>query len=255
MIVAIIQARMGSTRLPGKVMKRIAGKPMLWHVVRRVQAAASPDTVVVATSTEPADDVIAELCQRGGFLCYRGSEQDVLARYHDAAQAYEADVVVRVTADCPMIDPDVIDLVVEAFLCQDVDYASNVKEPTFPDGLCTEVFTADALARAYAEATWQSEREHVTPYIHQHPDRFRLAAVRQERDLSALRWTVDEPADLAFVRAVVDALAGEGFGPDSYRMQDVLDLLDEQPELLAINQGIGRNEGYATSLNEDRRIG
>ena len=176
-VVAIIQARMGSTRLPGKVLLELAGRTMLGRVVRRVRLAGLVDEVVVATTNAPADDPIVDECRRLPVACFRGSEHDVVERYHRAAAAYRADVVVRITADCPLIDPEVTDHVIRAFLQHRPDYASNTLHRTYPRGLDTEVFTAAALARACHEASEPYQRTHVTPYIYQHPEYFRLLAV------------------------------------------------------------------------------
>lgn len=245
--VAIIQARMSSTRLPGKVFADVCGQPLLHHVVCRARRARTPDQVVVATSDRPADDVVARFCEMSAVPCFRGSEEDVLDRYCHAARHFKAEAVVRVTADCPLLDPDVIDRVVQAFLAGDQDYVSNTLDRTYPDGLDVEVFSFAALARAWREARLPSEREHVTPYIWKHPELFRLGNVKQDEDLSDLRWTVDEPRDLEFVRAVYRWL-----GPRSdFGMQEVLALLREHPELGRINAGIERNEGYRWSLERD----
>lgn len=245
--VAIIQARMGSSRLPGKVMADLGGRPMIQCVVSRAERAQNLDAVLVATSDQPGDDELAQYCQHAGIRCFRGSENDVLDRYYHAARHAEADVVVRLTADCPLLAPEVIDLVVANFREGGFDYVSNTLECTYPDGLDTEVFQREALERSWREATLKSEREHVTPYIHQHPDRFRLKNVAQKDDYSALRWTVDEPQDLEFVRAIY-LRAGD---PIAFGMQTVLDLMREYPELGQLNAGFQRNEGYLKSLRED----
>jgi len=246
-VVAIIQARMSSTRLPGKVLADVCGQPLLHHVVCRARCARTPDQVVVATSDRPADDAVVRFCEMSSVPCFRGSEEDVLDRYYQAARHFQAETVVRLTADCPLLDPDVVDRVVRAFGEGDRDYVSNTLDRTYPDGLDVEVFSFTALARAWREARLPSEREHVTPYIWKHPELFRLGNVKQEEDLSDLRWTVDEPRDLAFVRAVYRWL-----GPRSdFGMKEVLALLREHPELGRINAGIERNEGYRRSLERD----
>lgn len=246
-VVAIVQARMGSSRLPGKVLMDIAGAPMLWHVVQRARRATTLDRVRVATSTATADDAVATWCATTGVECCRGSEHDVLDRYYQAAIQAGADVVVRLTADCPLLDPVVLDRVVTCFLTGSYDYVSNVAPPTFPDGLDTEVFTFAALQRAWQEAHRPSEREHVTPYLRQHPELFRLENVTHSPDLSGLRWTVDEPADLAFVRAVYSE--GTEFG-----LAEVCALLARQPALGQVNSDILRNAGYARSLQEEHAL-
>lgn len=245
----IVQARMGSSRLPGKVLYEIAGHTMLWHVVSRARQCALLDEVMVATTSCLADDPIAGFCERENILCFRGSEADVLDRYYRAASSREASVIVRITADCPTLDPDVVTKVVRAFLDGEWDYVSNTNPPTYPDGLDTEVFSLAALETAWHKATWQSEREHVTPYIRNHPEEFRSTNVVNETDLSDLRWTVDEEKDLTFVRALFSHLDARRF-----RMRDVLAVLAAKPQLSAINTGIRRNEGYEASLAKDRRV-
>ena len=245
--VAIIQARMQATRLPGKVLADLEGKPVLRRVVDRARRASTLDAVVVATSDNPADDVLAGFCREFGTDCFRGSRDDVLDRYRRAAECFQAEVVVRLTADCPLLDPQVIDRVVRAYGQGEFDYVSNALECTYPDGLDTEVFSYKSLERAWREARRQSEREHVSSYITRHPELFRLHNVLCDEDLSDLRWTVDEPEDLEFVRAVY-----RGCGPGPFGMSEVLRLLQEQPQLIEINRRFKRNEGYARSLREDR---
>lgn len=246
-VVAIIQARMGSSRLPGKSLAEIEGMPMLWHVVQRVKRATLVDRVVVATSTAPADDAIERMCRENGVACHRGSENDVLDRFYHAARAEKAAQVVRITADCPLIDPEVIDRVVRRFQRGDLDYASNAMVRTYPDGLDTEVFSFSALERAWHEASKTSEREHVTPYLRS--EKFRTASVENLLECSHLncRWTVDEPEDLEFVCAVYGAFRGR----ESFLMKDILQLLREQPELEKLNSQVVSNRGYYKSLFED----
>ncbi len=248
--VAIIQARVGSRRLPGKVLAPIVGRSMLERVVERVQAATRVDRIVIATSEDPRDDAVEAICRRRGFDCFRGSESDVLGRYVGAAKQYAADPILRITADCPLIDPEVIDRVVDAFAGKGLDYASNINPPTFPHGLDTEILSAEALAHADREARWKSEREHVTLHIRQHPERFRSVNVTHVPDLSGRRWVVDEATDLEFVRAVYERLGdGRPFG-----MADILALLASEPELARINAGIPRDEGLKKSLAEDQLV-
>jgi spore coat polysaccharide biosynthesis protein SpsF (cytidylyltransferase family) len=244
--VALIQARMSSSRLPGKVLQDIAGKPMLWHVVHRAQQAKSIDSVAVITTTRADDDAIEMLCKESGIPCFRGSLDDVLDRYYQAAIYFKADIVVRLTADCPLLDPAVIEQVVKTFHQNSFDYVANVVEVTYPDGLDTEVFRFEALERAWREARLKSEREHVTVYILKHPELFRIGSVKQEEDLSSLRWTVDTPRDLEFVRAVHNLIGDKEFG-----MDEILKVLKEHPELSELNSGQPRNEAYQKQLREE----
>lgn len=206
-VVAIIQARTGSTRLPRKVLEDIGGESMLSRVVRRVARARRVDAVVVATTTAATDDVLAELAQGRGWLLTRGSEDDVLDRYRQAAAEHDADVILRVCSDCPMTSPAVNDRVVAAVVDPpSVHYAANNLEPiSYPKGLDVEAFTREALETAWREDSRPDWREHVTPFIRQHPGRFAQAAIRHSEDLSALRWTVDTAEDLALIRALVAA--------------------------------------------------
>lgn len=250
---AIIQARMGSTRLPGKVMHEIEGKPILWHVVNRVGLSKNINEVIIATTDSPQDDTIESYAKENGISYFRGSENDVLDRYYQCAKTYGVDIAVRITADCPLADPIVIDRVVGFFKehQNEYDYVANVIPPTFPDGLDTEVFSFNTLEKAWKEAKYTSEREHVTAYIYKNPDKFKLYNITNDSDCSGLRWTVDTENDLAFVREVY-----KRFGKDNdiFYMDDVINLLNNNPELADINSGSQRNEGYAKSVAEDKLI-
>lgn len=247
----IIQARMAARRLPGKVLKRIAGMTVLEHVVRRARAAERVERVIVATTVEPQDLAIVELMSSVGVSVFCGSETDVLDRYYQAARLFSVERIVRITADCPLIDPEIIDRVIQHAVKTQAEYCSNVLEETFPDGLDVEVVTFTALARAWREADLPSEREHVTAYIRKHPELFQLANVRSAVNAAEQRWTLDEERDEAFLRAVIEALYPTN--PD-FRMADVLALLRARPELATINAGIIRNAGYQKSLADDARV-
>jgi spore coat polysaccharide biosynthesis protein SpsF (cytidylyltransferase family) len=238
-VVAIVQARMGSSRLPGKVLADIAGHPMLWHVVTRTRQAKLVDRIVVATSTRQADDAVAEFCVAHGIDSYRGNETDVLDRYYQAARAHGADIIVRITADCPLIDPVVIDLAIARLVapCTNVDYVStDLPQPTYPRGLDVEVMAAAALERAWEEDHDSVSREHVTPYIYRHPTLFRLGGVPNPVDHSHHRWTVDTTDDLELVRQVFSA-----FERDDFTWMEVFELLVDRPELIALNQHVQQN--------------
>ncbi|MEK9133623.1 MAG: glycosyltransferase family protein [Pseudomonadota bacterium] len=238
-IVAITQARMGSTRLPGKVMMDLAGEPMLVRHVNRVQRMRTLDGVIVAASTQPADDVIVRLCKERGWTSFRGSEEDLLDRYYQAALQHRADVVVRVTSDCPLIEPAVVDRLVGEFLDRqpDLDYACNfLPRKTFPHGLDAEVMRFDALERAWRESRDPVWREHVTLPILRNPDRYRIHGMTNDVDYSYLRWTVDEAEDLEFVRRIYDH-----FGHDRFSWHEVIALLDTHPEWTEINRSVKPN--------------
>ena len=251
-VVAIIQARMASTRLPGKVLADIAGKPMVWHVVQRVRQAHSIDEVIVATSNLATDNPLAEFCAKQHLSCFRGSEEDVLDRFYQAARAFDASTIVRVTADCPLIDPAVLDRVVAEFQTQGADYASNVGIRSFPDGLDVEVFSFAAAERAWKEATRKTEREHVTPYL-RYSGHFRICSVEAEPDLHAPeeRWTVDEPEDLRFVRSVYAAFSDRTV----FTAQEVLALLRSRADLRQLQGKAIMNEGYYKNLYDQATAG
>jgi spore coat polysaccharide biosynthesis protein SpsF len=249
MMLGIIQARVSSSRLPGKVLKPILGTPMLARQIERVKRAKSLDRLIVATSTDATDDAVAALAADAGVGCWRGSLTDVLDRFVGTARAHGARDVVRLTGDCPLADPDVIDDVTRTYRASGADYTSNVNPPTFPDGLDVEVMRMAALERAWREAQKPSEREHVTLYIRQNPDKFRLTNHAAPQDLSALRWTVDHPEDFAFVTEVYATLYPRR--PD-FRMHDILELLAQRPELCQGNMHLARNERLQTSLHKQQ---
>jgi len=248
MILAILQARLSSTRLPGKVLKPILGRPMLELHLERLARSTMIDKLIVATSDRGDDTPIADLCHKLGVICYRGSLSDVLDRYYRAAKPYTPDIVVRLTGDCPLADPAVIDAGIEYFLKHSFDYVSNCVERSFPIGLDFEVFRYSCLESAWRESVLPSEREHVTPFIKNHPEQFAIGHFMNTVDLSHHRWTVDEPDDFVFVTAVYDALYANTPG---FTTNDIIALLDEHPELTRINYHIEHGEGYRKSLRED----
>jgi len=233
-VAVIVQARMDSTRLPGKTMMDIVGKPMLAHVVERLERVKAIQEIIVATSTRDSNETIIRFAVGYGVSIFVGSEEDVLDRYYKTAREYKAGVIVRITADCALIDPQVVENIVHYFLGNDYDYVSNTLKRTFPDGLDVEVFSYSALEKAWKEARLASEREHVTPYIWKHPSRFELANVENEENYSQLRWVVDKEEDLEFVRQVYEHLYEKCH---IFHMKDVLELLHKYPDLEKINQG------------------
>lgn len=237
-VVIIVQARMGSTRLPGKVLKPLAGAPMIQRQLERLARCTNVDQIVVATTDSPKDAPIVEaLSSLGAVGVFRGSEEDVLSRYMGAAEVFGADVVVRVTADCPLIDPEVVDAGIELYrsLQPDVAYVSNGLFRTYPRGLDVEVFSMSALKEADAEATSISDREHVTPFIWRQPERYPRVDLVDVEDNSNYRWTVDTPEDLHLVTEVYERL----FRTDSeFGYRDVLKLMRAEPELPLLNQHV-----------------
>jgi spore coat polysaccharide biosynthesis protein SpsF len=236
-VVAISQARMSSTRLPGKVMMRVLGRTLLdWHI-SRVRRAKNVDQVIVASTTNPADDALCAHAAELGAEVFRGPEDDVLARYVGAADKYDADVVVRVTSDCPLIDPAVIDDTIVTFLSAKprADYGCNRLPQTYPRGMDTEVLWAEALREAYHEAQAAQDREHVTLFLWRQPDRYRLVNAPARGDHSRLRWTVDTPEDYVLVRRLIEGLAPSH---QNFTLDDCLAFIARYPELEAINQHI-----------------
>jgi len=230
-IVAIIQARMNSTRLPGKVLLDLGGQTVLARVIRRLQRARLIDEIVVATTKSVIDDPIVRECDRLSIRFFRGEERDVLDRYYQAAQRIGAEGIVRITSDCPLNDPEITDHTIGAFLERRPDYASNALQRTFPRGLDTEVMTWEALARAWEGAELAYQRAHVTPYIYENPGRFDILSVKGEADYSSHRWTLDTTEDLSFIRAVYDRVHND----DSFSWRDILALLEREPELTELN--------------------
>ena len=243
--IAIVQARMGSTRLPGKVMATLAGRPLIEFLLSRLSRSALIDTIVVATTTSDTDAELARHVAQLGYQVYRGSEDDVLDRFYQAALPLRPDAVVRITGDCPLVDPELVDTIIAAYRDNEVDYTSNVAPATYPDGLDVEVFSFEALERAYHEAQTPFEREHATPFLRE-SGLFRTLNVTGETDYSTLRWTVDEPADLAVIRAVVDGLSPR----TDFSWRDVVALSERTPEIFTSNDHIKRNEGATMGIGQ-----
>jgi spore coat polysaccharide biosynthesis protein SpsF len=250
-ITVIIQARFGASRLPGKVLLPLAGKSVLEHVIMRVSRSSKVSGVMVATSVGSNDGKISEKCEALGIPVYRGSEEDVLDRFYQASMLSKPDHVVRITADCPMIDPAVIDKIIDEHIKNNTDYTSNTISPTYPDGEDVEVFKKSALEKAWKNAKLSSEREHVTPYIRNNPRIFKLLNIAYVSDLSAKRWTLDEEKDYRFLAEVFEGLypADHFFGMDT-----ILKFLRDNPNVEKINSDIMRNEGYQKSLKNDKVI-
>lgn len=254
--VCVVQARLNSTRLPGKVLYELGGLPMIGFLLHRLRRSETLDEIVLATSTEPANDALAATVRVMGFAVFRGPEEDVLARYAGAAQEHGADIVVRVTGDCPLADPGLIDHLVARVEGGACDFCTNVKPPTWPDGLDLAVCTRDMLETAAREATLSSDREHVVPWMWRATPlegggRFRAENVGAPQDWSGHRWTVDEPRDYLFLRAMVEAMGHAKACRASYL--EYLQFLEMHPDFSEINRGILRDAGYLKSLGLDPR--
>ena len=249
MILGILQARVLSTRLPGKVLKPILGKPMLLRQIERLRHSKTMDKLVVACSVESSDDEIEKLCIENQIENYRGSLKDVLDRYYQAACIYKPDHIVRLTGDCPLIDSAVVDQVVSCHVKNNFDYTSNTIKPTFPDGLDVEIMKFTCLEEAWSQSTLPSHREHVTPFFYTQPAKYKLGEVNHIVDLSHLRWTVDEPIDFELVNQIYELLY---FKNPAFNLQDILHCIKEKPELQHMNTAIHRNAGMQKSLLADK---
>jgi spore coat polysaccharide biosynthesis protein SpsF len=250
LVVAIIQARVGSTRLPAKATADILGKPLLTRIIQRIKQSHTIDDILVATTTLPEDNEIIRLAEENGVKSMTGSINDLLDRFYQAASLGKAEVIVRITGDDPFKDPEILDSIVNKIVDNPgLDYISNTIKPTFPEGLDIEVFRYRALEKAWKEARLPSEREHVTPFIWKNPDKFNIENFENEHDLSAYRWTVDYPEDLQFARDIYAYFQGK----DIFFMRDILNCLKINPHLIKKTSGIPRNEGYRKSLNDDKK--
>lgn len=230
----IVQARMTSTRLPGKVLKEVLGKTLLEYLIERLRRVKLADGIIIATTINQTDQPIVDLCRKLNVTVTRGSEHDVLARYHEAAKLHHADVVVRVTSDCPAIDPAVIDEVLGFYRSHlgEYDYVSNSLTQSFPYGMAVEVFTFNSLEEAAREATTEPEREHVSPFLYTRPERYRIGQVVYPQDISHHRWTVDTPEDFELIRRIIESLYPE---KPEFDIRDVLALLAQHPDWVQIN--------------------
>jgi spore coat polysaccharide biosynthesis protein SpsF len=240
-VVMVIQARMSSSRLPGKVLKCVIGRPLLAYQLERLQRVKNVDKIIIATTRNRPDDPIVDFCKKHDLDCYRGDEEDVLSRYYEVAKFHSAQAIVRITADCPLIDPDVVEEVVAYYLSEHpkYDYVSNILNRSYPRGMDTEIFSVEALEKAFHEASSKFEREHVTPYMYQEKDRFCVADVLAVENNSHYRWTVDTQADFQFVREIIETLYPSC---KTFSMNDVLELLKKRPELSEINAHVPQKE-------------
>lgn len=245
-----MQARMSSTRLPGKVMLPVLGKSLLERMMERLNRSKLAGTIVVATTQDGEDDVIAQLCADNGWNCFRGDKYDLLDRHYQAAKFYNAGIVLKIPSDCPLIDHRIIDEVIKYFLGHDFDFVSNLHPATYPDGNDVEVMTFEALEKAWREATRDFEREHTTPYIWEHPEKFSTGNFvwPTGRNWSmSHRFTIDYPEDYAFIKAVFDALYPDN--PD-FSLENILDLLEQRPDIYQINAAYAGVNWYRHHLKE-----
>jgi spore coat polysaccharide biosynthesis protein SpsF len=244
----IIQARMSSTRFPGKVLIKLQQKPLLQWMIERVEQCSLVDKVVIATSTCVDDDPISEWCAVNNRTCYRGDLENVLSRFYHAATHFNAQTIIRLTADCPIIDPKVIDEHIYFYQKHNYDYVSNGPVMTYPDGMGVEVFSYQALKKTYQEATLFSEKEHVTAYIYKHPEVFTLFNMLYKKDYSGIRITIDYPEDFTLVKNIADALQPT---MTSFSLEDIINYIEKNPDILNLNNKHSPNEGYELSLLKD----
>lgn len=246
----ISQARYESTRLPGKVMKKVKDKPLLWYLIKRLQQVKTPNKIVIATTTLPENKVIIDFVKSMKVDYYAGSEYDVLDRYYQTSKSFNGDVIVRITSDCPLIDPELIDQCLEEFFKGNYVYFSNGHPPTYPDGYDIEIFSFKALETAWKEAKLPSEREHVTQYIVKHNERFPKGNLENEIDLSNYRLTVDTPEDFKLISIIIEHFYDNW---TEITLGDVMKFLNDNPELVEINAMYEYNEGLLKSLEEDKK--
>jgi spore coat polysaccharide biosynthesis protein SpsF len=251
MIAGILQARMGSTRFPSKVLMEIKGKSLLESYVDRVRPSKSIDKIIIATTIKENDDQIEHLAAKIGVECFRGSENDLLDRYYQCARKCKADVIVRLTPDDPFVDHEVIDRAVGIFLKQKVDFVTNHFEPTYPEGLDIEVYSFQAMEKSWKEAKLLSEREHVFPYIQNNPDKFKIINFKQEKDYSHLRWTIDYECDFEMTKKIYDHLYDK---KHIFLQDDILKLVKEHPEIAEMNSHIKRREGVNKTKTNDKIV-
>lgn len=249
MVIAILQARMGSSRLPNKVLRTIKGKTLLELYINRVKQSRLIDKIVIATTTKPSDDVIEATAFELGIECFRGSENDLLDRYYQCAKKYRAEVVVRVTPDDPFVDYRVIDRAVKIFRDNEVDFVTNHFEPTYPEGLDVEVYSISALEKSWREAKLLSEREHVFPYIQNNQGQFKIINFTQGKDYSHLRWTIDYECDYEMTSVIYGHLYDK---KPVFLQEDILQLLENHPEIAEMNAHIKRKEGVNRTKANDR---
>ena len=250
-ILIISQARYASTRLPGKVLLTIRNKPLLWYLLKRLELVKTPNLIIIATSTSDSNKPLMDYLRELKINYYAGDEIDVLDRFYQTAKHYNGEIIVRITADCPLMDSTLIDRGLEIFLKNNFDYLSNVHPPTFPDGYDIEIFTFKALETSWKNAKLNSEREHVTPFIYNNPNIFRIENFQNDKDLSNIRLTVDTKKDFILISKIIENFHDRW---TKFDLKDVITFINQNPHLLKINAQYERNEGYFKSLKEDKLI-
>lgn len=251
-ILIIVQARISSTRLPAKVLKEINNKPLLWYVIKRLEQVKTPNKVIIATGHLKINQPIIDFAKNNNFYYFVGDEEDVLDRYYNSAKEFNGDIIVRITSDCPLIEANLIDKLLEIYLNGECDYLSNVHPPTYPDGYDTEIFSFEALEMAWKKAKLQSEREHVTPYIWKNEsNEFIIKNFENNVDLSQFRLTIDTQEDFLLISKIIENFHDKLF---DFQMDDVFNFLKNNKELLKINIQYKRDEGYIKSLEEDKEF-
>ena len=249
-ITVIIEARTGSSRLPNKVVAEIEGKPMIFYVIDRVKQIKSVEQIILATTQEENDKILTEIAKQNSIGSFVGDSIDVLDRGYQCALQNNADPIIRITGDCPLIDPDIVEEMLEFYLKNNYDYVSNRINPKYPDGLDVEIYSFNTLQMAAQNAKWSSERELVTTYITKNPKNFKIFSYENQEDLSEYRWTVDEQKDLEFIRKIYSIMKPK----TNFSMKEIVEILSKNSELLKINAGIMRNEGHLKLYDNDKVV-
>ncbi len=249
-ITVIIEARTGSSRLPNKVVAEIEGKPMIFYVIDRIKQIKSVEQIILATTQEENDKILTEIAKQNSIGSFVGDSIDVLDRGYQCALQNNADPIIRITGDCPLIDPDIVEEMLEFYLKNNYDYVSNRINPKYPDGLDVEIYSFNTLQMAAQNAKWSSERELVTTYITKNPKNFKIFSYENQEDLSEYRWTVDEQKDLEFIRKIYSIMKPK----TNFSMKEIVEILSKNSELLKINAGIMRNEGHLKLYDNDKVV-
>jgi spore coat polysaccharide biosynthesis protein SpsF len=247
-VVLMIQARVNSKRFPKKVLAKIESKPMIWHVINRIKKVKKVKEIVLITTQKKDDRILLKIAKESGIQSFSGDEKDVLNRHYQCALKYNADVIIRITGDCPLIDPEIVEKMLDLYIKHDYDYITNTLVPTFPDGLDTEILSFKVLKKIANKAKLPSEREHVTAYIRNNQDKFRIFNYENQDDLSYLRFTVDEKKDLKLVRKIYSRMRPKKI----FSLKSIIKTISKYPKIVEINAGISRNEGYLKSLKMDK---